>query len=178
MKLKSLALIPLLFASHTYAKTYFDCDSKLAHTNEKFALACNVYHEARGEPDKGRLGVAFVTLNRVIDTKYFPNLNSVPDVVWFKAKSRITHKWVAHFSWTLDGKSDKIHDLKSWNECLEVATYALDIYNKHSRLYDYADVTHGSLWYHRKDITPIWSNTSAIALSVGHHFYFTDINHI
>jgi len=81
--------------------------------HELECLAVNIYHEARGETQKGKLAVAHVTVNRV-KSKRFPN--TVCDVVyqaqyseWWLARGKqvpVRHR--CHFSWYCDGKSDKI----------------------------------------------------------------------
>lgn len=64
-------------------------------------LATNIYFEARGEPIKGQIAVAMVTLNRVAD-EAFPK--TICEVV-YQGKSSKGH---CQFSWYCDGKSDKI----------------------------------------------------------------------
>ena len=77
-------------------------------------LADNVYFESRGQPAIGQSAVAHVTLNRVGREDY---PNTICKVVYQKrcaktAKNR--HKFAhegctAQFTWTWDGKPDKIY---------------------------------------------------------------------
>lgn len=82
-----------------------------------------LYHEARGESDKGLEGVGYVVMNRV-HSKRFPN--TVCGVV---------HQGIYHhghivryhcaFSWYCDGRPDTIHNLKEYNRCKEIAKLVL-----------------------------------------------------
>lgn len=64
-------------------------------------LATNIYFESRGEPIKGQIAVAMVTLNRVADSD-FPD--TICEVVYEGRPSR----GKCQFSWYCDKKSDKI----------------------------------------------------------------------
>src|SRR3712207_1073877 len=66
--------------------------SDLSET-DLYCLVQNIYHEARGEPDKGKIWVAYVTLNRVGAPGY---RDTVCEVVWQKRLKE--GKWVAQFS--------------------------------------------------------------------------------
>jgi spore germination cell wall hydrolase CwlJ-like protein len=81
-----------------------------------YCLVQNIYHEARGEPDRGKIWVAYVTLNRVGAPGY---RDTVCDVVWQKGYK--DGKWIAHFSWTLDGKSDAMLEQDSIAKAVDIA---------------------------------------------------------
>lgn len=87
--IKFLLLALLIFSPDLKAETEFEC------------LVKNVYYEARGEPFKGQLAVALVTLNRV-NSRLYPN--TICEVVYQKYQ----------FSWTALNKLPKIVD-KAWN---------------------------------------------------------------
>lgn len=78
-------------------------------------LAKNIYFEARGEPTEGQYAVAFVTMHRVY-SKDFPN--TIKEVVTQQEPN-------CQFSWTCDGKPDRINNLKAWNEAMFVASQVL-----------------------------------------------------
>ena len=59
-------------------------------------LALNIYHEARGEPTRGRYAVAWVTVNRM-HSAAFPD--TVCEVVYQSTRNRRTGRRVAQFSW-------------------------------------------------------------------------------
>ncbi|MBC7836366.1 cell wall hydrolase [Acetobacteraceae bacterium] len=69
--------------------------------NEKFEtafLAANIYHEARGEPKEGQICIAYVTLDRAYDNKYYFGGPSIRSVV-FKKNIREDGRETAEFSW-------------------------------------------------------------------------------
>lgn len=62
-----------------------DCD-KLRKDNLT-CLACNIYHEARGETDAGQIMVAKVTMNRVEHSH-----KNVCEIVWADKQFSWTHQ--------------------------------------------------------------------------------------
>ena len=77
-------------------------------------LAMNIYHEARGEPVKGKLAVAAVTMNRV-KAKYYPD--TVCEVVWQRKQ----------FSWTgLKLKYHTVKDTGAWSNAIKIAQRFID----------------------------------------------------
>jgi spore germination cell wall hydrolase CwlJ-like protein len=76
--------------------------------NELGCLVENVYFEARGEDALGQAAVAHVTLNRVKSPLY---PDSVCDVVWQRGQ----------FSWTDDGRSDRMTDLNAIGKAVDIA---------------------------------------------------------
>ena len=62
---------------------------------EVYCGAQNVYFESQGEPGLGMVAVSQVVINRVEDTRW---PNTICEVVWQNKQ----------FSWTHDGKSDRI----------------------------------------------------------------------
>lgn len=134
-----------------------DCD-KLRKGDPVACIACNVYWESRGQPEVGQLGVALVTKNRV-ESPLYPN--NFCEVVWEKRRWRKGPKkncwkdkrcgWSPQFSWTRDGKPDKVHNLDSW---LRAVSYAERIVFAHNTGEAIHDITGGALWYHRVDEKP------------------------
>lgn len=70
-------------------------------------LVRNVYHESRGEPEKGKIAVALVTLNRVDSGKY---PNTICGVVYQKNQ----------FSWTKNYSKVKIN-AEQWQASKDAA---------------------------------------------------------
>lgn len=79
--------------------------------DELFCLVQNIYHESRGESALGQAAVAHVTLNRVRALAY---PDSVYAAVWQKRQ----------FSWTEDGRSDRMTDLDAIGKAVEIALAA------------------------------------------------------
>lgn len=110
-------------------------------------LAKNVYFESRGEPFKGKLAVALVTLNRVASDKY---PNTVCEVVYQKNQ----------FSWTKS--RSRITDTSKWQESVEAARLALD---SPYILGDFR-ATH----FHNNTIRPGWKLKKLA--KIGNHTFF------
>ena len=131
-----------------------NCDQ--IRNDEQVCLACNLYHEARGEEELGIAAVAMVTLNRVQSSRY---PDSICKVVWQKSQ----------FSWTNDGKSDQIYDALRWENVLRISKMVLD------KTLSISKIDPGVLWYHRYDIEKDWSNKMQVAAVVGNHKFFKRI---
>lgn len=104
-------------------------------------LADNIYNESKGEPYKGKVAVAFVTLNRT-------QSESFPDDVCGVVKHKVKNKY--QFSWLQDKKKkaeskkrmvDKMDDVV-YNESKKVAEY---VYHNHNKI---TDPTKGALYFH------------------------------
>lgn len=122
-------------------------------------LAMNIYHEGRGESYDGRLAIATVTMNRVNKDR-FPS--TVCGVVW-----QATNKG-CQFSWTCDGKSDRIRNQEAYAEVVEMAENVL---LNGLRSYKIGrDVYH----YHAEYVNPRWEerwDAEMIAQIDKHKFY-------
>jgi spore germination cell wall hydrolase CwlJ-like protein len=130
-------------------------DTSTINREELLCLSHNVYFESRGENSYGKLGVAHVTLNRV-DSEHYPN--TICDVVWQKNKSSKTGRWVAMFSWTLDGKPDVVNldypgNSQAWRDSVTVSALTMTGI--------LADLTCGSThFYAHKLVDPHWSRST------------------
>lgn len=74
--------------------------------NDLFCLTQNIYHEARGEKDAGKIAVAFVTLNRTHNADFPASICAV------------VHQ-ECQFSWRCD--KPEIINYDSWNEARQIA---------------------------------------------------------
>lgn len=141
-------------------------------------LAKNIYFEARNEPEKGQIAVAFVTLNRV-KSEDFPN--SICDVV--EQKKRVAEigdsRVVCQFSWycekapkhlyvnnVLTKRNDVVY-----NEIRDLATY---VYANYENL---KDPTDGSLFYHANYVRPGWKNLQKVT-QIGNHIFYVKKDNI
>jgi len=162
-------LIPLLlllsFSTTTYGKI---------PEEEWNCLAENIYFEARGEPKRGKIAVAMVTLNRVKSEK-FPN--TICEVVkqadyskWWKEthNKMVPLRNRCQFSWWCDGIPEKINDHNAWRKARNIAYRVLQGRHK--------DVTFGSLYYHAERVTPTWSSTFSVATVIGNHIFYTMVD--
>lgn len=113
---------------------------------ELHCLAQNIYHEARGEPRRGQLAVALVTLNRV-KHKNYPD--SVCKVVFQPNQ----------FSWTKEpGKRKAKIPYKFYLLANEALTHK--------------DFTFNAIYFHNTTIKPNWK-ARRIAKIGNHVFYAT-----
>ncbi len=137
---KLLTLIALVFLSHTTLG--------FAQDTELDCLIRNVYYESRGEPHKGKLAVALVTLNRTENIKYPKNICRV---VYQKKQ----------FSWTSKFYKAQIN-INEWQQSKEAAVAAYmnrDILGKFK-------ATH----YHNFTVKPKWK-LKKVAVINNHIFY-------
>jgi N-acetylmuramoyl-L-alanine amidase len=118
--------------------------------DDLFCMVQNVYHESRGESLIGQAAVAHITLNRV-RSPAFPD--TVCGVVWQPRQ----------FSWTEDGRSDRMTDLGAIAKAVDIALAA-----SRGRI---KDPTGGALHYfaHHK-VKPYWSK-AGYRLIVGEHTF-------
>ena len=113
-------------------------------------LARNVYHEARGEPLKGQIAVAQVTVNRVESGEF---QSSVCKAVYASKQ----------FSWTND-KPKKVKDIKAWEASVAIATAVL---TKSIHLPDFK-----ALYFHTKQVKPKWNRDKRILAVIGNHIFY------
>ena len=128
-------------------------------------LAKNIYFESRNQSRLGQIAVAHVTLNRFVDDRY---PNNVCDVVQQGVKNSdgSMKRHACQFSWYCDGLSDQPRNLDMWDQSLEVAQDALDLYNKG------IDITSGSTHYHTKNVYPNWAPTLDKVMRVDDHIFY------
>lgn len=123
-------------------------------------LTLNVYHEARGEPDRGKYAVASVTLNRVA-SKHYPD--TVCDVVFQKGWDYLRNRYVSAFSWTeLDAPVST--NSGSWRKAARVAE---DVYRNPE-----AHNLKEALFYHARHIRPSWARKKVSVAKIGRHIFY------
>jgi spore germination cell wall hydrolase CwlJ-like protein len=127
-------------------------------------LALTIYHEARGESERGKLAVGHVVMNRT-RSGLFPA--DVCDVV--KEGGQQYHR--CQFSWWCDGLSDRPKDEAALRESLWLAE---QIYYGCTR-----DPTAGALWYHSTEVKPSWSKSLGPGKRIDRQvFYRGDLNRL
>lgn len=125
-----LAIAMLAASTTTFAKLPQDVD----------CLAKNIYYEARGEPVRGQIAVALVTINRVESTKY---ADTICGVVYQKGQ----------FSWTQN--PTKRVSASAWRDAVEIAKQALsgaydNLMPDFEALYFHSAKLRGIGCYHKK----------------------------
>lgn len=127
--------------------------------NDKAQVTClaeNIYFEAGNQPDKGKVAVSNVVMNRTKDDRFA----STPcGVVKQKAGG------VCQFSWVC-GKHKGIHDMGLYERSKQIAE---NVY-----LHNIGDVTHGAKFYHANYVHPSWSNRFTRVAYIGAHIFYRD----
>lgn len=127
-------------------------------------LADNIYFESAHEPTTGKIGVAFVTMNRV-KSGIFPN--SICSVV----KQQTSN--VCQFSWYCEEgpKRKSISKvLTKQNDSLynDIRKLAVTFYLNHENM---KDPTKGALFYHADYVNPQWTNLKRTVV-IGRHIFY------
>lgn len=122
----------------------------VADSRQIHCLARNIYHESRGEPFQGKVAVAQVTLNRVLQRTWGPTICSVV----------FAHK---QFSWTLD-KSKRERDQEAWQESLAIARAVV---KGTLRLPDFP-----ALYFHTHQVFPHWKHSREQLKIIGNHIFY------
>ena len=132
--------------------------------NEIECLAMNIYHEARSESLAVQYAVADVVLNRV-ESRLYPN--SICGVV-FQAVTweEVPVRNKCQFSWYCDGKSDRIHDMETFDRIWQLTTGVVD------GSYTIADITEGATHYHADYVEPAWAKTKTKTIEIEDHIFY------
>jgi spore germination cell wall hydrolase CwlJ-like protein len=123
-------------------------------------LAENIYHEARGEPFKGQIAVAEVTLNRVASPN-FPK--TICEVVREARWDPIRRRMVGAFSWT-EIENQRTPRGAAWREAKAAAEAVYDR--------DHSLVVPGALYYHATYIRPKWARQKKTVATIGNHVFY------
>lgn len=174
----SLTLIALLLypeATTLYSAGDFFIVEKVVYRNppereisktEFECLAKNIYFEAAVESTAGKLAVANVTRNRVMDEKYPNTYCGVVKQGKLNWKGNpIRHR--CQFSWHCDGKPDIPYKGKQWQISKRIAFYVLTDYNN-----SVPDITDGATHYHATYVNPWWSGHLRKVVRIGTHIFY------
>ena len=133
-------------------------ETKAKVSEELHCLSLNVYFEARGELDEGKIAVAHVVMNRVQSAR-FPD--TVCGVVQQGGEDTL-HR--CQFSWWCDGRSDRPSDQVAWAHSKAIAQQV------YWALSD--DPTGGALWYHARYVKPSWGKRFVRSAAIGEHVFY------
>ncbi len=122
-------------------------------------LALTLYHEARGEPDEGKIAVGYVVLNRVADERYPDNICGVVKQGGQEVLNR------CQFSWWCDGQSDHPANAKAWKRSVALARAIFWGYTK--------DPTQGAVSYHATYVKPGWRKKLVQTVKIGQHIFYS-----
>ena len=130
------------------------------HTSpdEKYCLQQNIYFEARDQSELGKRAVAWVTLNRVDDSRY---PDTICEVVWQKKQ----------FSWTHDGKSDvpsdNVIEQRAWKRAGEVTESVLFKYYSGSN-----KLVGDAVMFHADYVAPYWMDHYEEVVTIDNHIFY------
>jgi spore germination cell wall hydrolase CwlJ-like protein len=139
--------LPLGMAERTLNTTY---QTVKATNAEILCLAKNIYYEARGEPVRGKIAVAQVTLNRVTHRTEFQS--SICGVVYAKDQ----------FSWTRERHKEPRGEV--WREAQALAK-AVIIGTVHLPEFR-------ALYFHNLTVSPRWNKTKELVARIGNHIFY------
>lgn len=130
---------------------------EMVDESEVTCLADNMYFEASGESEEGKVAVALVTLNRT-KTRH----HDICHIVYEQYRTR-HGKIICQFSWTCQKNVQQVNE-KVMNRCFEIASILLTL----PRL----DTTHKATHFHTISIHPFWSLGRKPVARIGHHVFY------
>lgn len=140
-----------------FAKSWIDNQPKPTGGEHWQCLSEALYFEARGETIEGQFAVAEVIMNRV-ESARFPD--SVCDVV----KQGTGRKYQCQFTYTCDGRPERIAEPRAYERVSKVARAVLD-----ERA---PDLTKGATHYHTTAVRPKWSRVYTKTAAIGVHLFY------
>ena len=162
-----LLLIPNSMASSVYASYYEPIEKREVVARDERQLEClsdNIYYESKGEPNLGKVAVAFVTINRTKD-------QSFPEDICQVVKQKEERK--CQFSWYCDRKLKRESQQKMTNKMedinyLKSRLVAEMVFAGHSTL---KDPTNGALYFHAKYVK-VHVKGKKIRAKIGKHIFY------
>lgn len=139
---------------------------------DTLCLQKNAYFEARNQSDAGMMAVTHVVLNRVQSDR-FPNtvcevVEQGPVYKWWleEHNKRVPVRDRCQFSWYCDGLSDVPKEEAAWEHAQRVAIESYALWNVG------IDASAGSLWYHAKNVAPLWRHDYRMVSSIDDHLFY------
>ena len=124
----------------------------------KYCLAEAVYFESRDQPDKGQRAVAQVIINRVKSPHY-------PSTICGVIYQNAGHRNACQFSYTCDGKTERVTEHDAWTHAQKVAEQAIE---------GESHVNIGNaLFYHADWVWPSWRHEMHRVGQIGEHIFYS-----
>jgi len=152
-----------------YAASYVPTSKRVETAQrERECLAQAIYHESRGEPERGQWAVAAVILNRVA-SKQYPS--TVCGVVFQNAEAG---RYRCQFSFACDGRPDTGGEgnrivRESWVKSNIIAFAALKQFHAGERI---DAVPASTLYFHTRNVAPSWANSFKLVAEIGGHIFY------
>ncbi len=138
-----------------YTRAWIDAQPVAGGDAQWECLAQAIYFESRGESIRGQFAVAEVILNRV-DSPLYPR--SICHVV------RQGGAGGCQFSFTCDGRKDRIRDRDAYAVAGKIARVMLDGAPR--------ALTDGATHFHTRNVRPRWSHRMPKTASIGAHLFY------
>ncbi len=138
-----------------YTRAWIDAQPIATGDAEWDCLATAIYFEARGESIRGQFAVAEVILNRV-DSPLYP-----------RTVCRVVHQGGSkgcQFSFTCDGRKDRIRDREAFGVAGKIARVMLDGAPR--------ALTDGATHFHTKHVRPGWARRMPQTAAIGAHRFY------
>ena len=155
-----------------YKSLEFD---KIKHTPaDVLCLSKNIYFEAGVESTAGKLAVANVTINRVLNNKYPDTICEVVQQGIHRYNERrgehVPVRNKCQFSWYCDGLSDEPREGRTWKSSQDLAEKILVDYRDKALI----DITDGATHYHANwmEKYPKWSKRKRVLVSIDRHIFY------
>lgn len=172
MRMILALLLAIVWAGPAIAEKFTPINCETAR-DDQTCMACNIYHEARGEVDAGQIMVALVTSYRTHDRRW---PDSICEVTWQRrwVERDNFQGYVAQFSWTWDGESDMVHEEQAWDTAWNIAGLVLEAHNSRDWQIRIDGIYCDPLWYHNPTVSPRWATRLYEVGRVGDHIFYCD----
>lgn len=147
----------------------WDCPED--ETSEQQCLICAIYHEARGEHFDGQMAVAVVIMNRVESSRY---PDTICEVVWQKGWVSRIQRYIGQFSFTTDGRSDRMHDRGAVALAEEAIRISTILYETNG-IEEHLGLTYETLYYHAEWVDPFWNDIFTPVVQIGTHQFYANL---
>jgi len=131
-------------------------------------LAENIYFEARNQATAGWLGIAAVTINRVLLEK-FPD--SICEVVYqgpTHEGSNVPLKNKCQFSWYCNGVEEHVENIELFFQIMYFSKLML---GSQGMMFD---VTDGATHYHNDSVKPEWAKSMTRTVRIDNHIFYRE----
>jgi len=131
-------------------------EKKQAVMKEVECLARNIYFEAGGEPQAGKIAVAEVTMNRVKSRQY---PRTVCGVVHQKIRG------TCQFSWVCEGKNKVRKNSDAWQDSVKIAENILISKKEYG-------IIGSAKHFHAVYVNPSWAESKRMIKKIGQHIFY------
>ena len=140
-----------------YTESWLAAQPAASGGKEWKCLAEALYFEARGENVRGLFAVAEVIMNRVDSPRF-------PDTVCGVIRQGTGQRFRCQFTYTCDGRAERITEPAAWKRVGKVARAMLDGAPR--------PLTRGATYYHATWVSPDWSRRFERTAAIGVHYFY------